>query len=166
MKKILLMLLSVIAFAACSKKEDNQDFKHPKELQGTWVYEKSILPDGKLFSEITSIEEMECSKKTKYTFYGEFLTSEEHIFKAGNCQQNTASVKYFVENNKLCLDNGNGVVLKAYDIVSLTSTQFVFKYNSEFKTFLYSQIPYDPALKEKGYTIDDILNVTITYRKL
>ena len=34
------------------------------------------------------------------------------------------------------------------------------------KTFLYSQIPYDPALKEKGYTIDDILNVTITYRKL
>jgi len=119
-----------------------------------------------LFSEITSIEEMECSKKTKYTFYGEFLTSEEHIFKGGNCQQNTASVKYFVENNKLCLDNGNGVVLKAYDIVSLTSTQFVFKYNSELKTFLYSQIPYDPALKEKGYTIDDILNVTITYRKL
>lgn len=121
MKKILLMLLSVIAFAACSKKDDNQDFKHPKELQGTWMYEKSILPDGKLFSEITSIEEMECSKKTKYTFYGEFLTSEEHIFKAGNCQQNTASVKYFVENNKLCLDNGNGVVLKAYDIISLTS---------------------------------------------
>ena len=109
---------------------------------------------------------MECSKKTKYTFYGEFLTSEEHIFKAGNCQQNTASVKYFVENNKLCLENANGVVLKAYDIVSLTSTQFVFKYNSELKTFLYSQIPYDPALKEKGYTIDDILNVTITYRKL
>jgi hypothetical protein len=166
MKKILLMLLSVIAFAACSKKDDNQDFKHPKELQGTWMYEKSILPDGKLFSEITSIEEMECSKKTKYTFYGEFLTSEEHIFKAGNCQQNTASVKYFVENNKLCLDKGNGVVLKAYDIVSLTSTQFVFKYNSEFKTFLYSQIPYDLTLKEKGYTIDDILNVTITYRKL
>lgn len=62
------MLLSVIAFAACSKKDDNQDFKHPKELQGTWMYEKSILPDGKLFSEITSIEEMECSKKTKYTF--------------------------------------------------------------------------------------------------
>lgn len=105
-------------------------------------------------------------KRLNIPFYGEFLTSEEHIFKAGNCQQNTASVKYFVENNKLCLDNGNGVVLKAYDIVSLTSTQFVFKYNSEFKTFLYSQIPYDPALKEKGYTIDDILNVTITYRKL
>ena len=55
MKKILLMLLSVIAFAACSKKEDNQDFKHPKELQGTWMYEKSILPDGKLFYYITSI---------------------------------------------------------------------------------------------------------------
>ena len=165
MKKILLIALSVIAFAACTKK-DNEDTKHPKELQGTWVYEKSILPDGKLFSEITSSEQIECSKKTKYTFYGEFLTSEEHIFKGGNCQQNTASVKYFVENNKLCLDKGNGVVLKAYDIVSLTSTQFVFKYNSEFKTFLYSQIPYDPALKEKGYTIDDILNVTITYRKL
>lgn len=165
MKKILLIALSVIAFTACTKK-DNEDTKHPKELQGTWVYEKSILPDGKLFSEITSSEQIECSKKTKYTFYGEFLTSEEHIFKGGNCQQNTASVKYFVENNKLCLDNGNGVVLKAYDIVSLTSTQFVFKYNSEFKTFLYSQIPYDPALKEKGYTIDDILNVTITYRKL
>ena len=165
MKKILLIALSVIAFTACTKK-DNEDTKHPKELQGTWVYEKSILPDGKLFSEITSSEQIECSKKTKYTFYGEFLTSEEHIFKAGNCQQNTASVKYFVENNKLCLDKGNGVVLKAYDIVSLTSTQFVFKYNSEFKTFLYSQIPYDPALKEKGYTIDDILNVTITYRKL
>ena len=165
MKKILLIALSVIAFTACTKK-DNEDTKHPKELQGTWMYEKSILPDGKLFSEITSIEEMECSKKTKYTFYGEFLTSEEHIFKGGNCQQNTASVKYFVENNKLCLESANGVVLKAYDIVSLTSTQFVFKYNSEFKTFLYSQIPYDPALKEKGYTIDDILNVTITYRKL
>ena len=165
MKKILLIALSVIAFAACTKK-DNEDTKHPKELQGTWVYEKSTLPDGKLFSEITSSEQIECSKKTKYTFYGEFLTSEEHIFKGGNCQQNTASVKYFVENNKLCLDNGNGVVLKAYDIVSLTSTQFVFKYNSELKTFLYSQIPYDPALKEKGYTIDDILNVTITYRKL
>ena len=156
MKKILLIALSVIAFTACTKK-DNEDTKHPKELQGTWVYEKSILPDGKLFSEITSSEQIECSKKTKYTFYGEFLTSEEHIFKGGNCQQNTASVKYFVENNKLCLDNGNGVVLKAYDIVSLTSTQFVFKYNSELKTFLYSQIPYDPALKEKGYTIDDIL---------
>lgn len=165
MKKILLIALSVIAFTACTKK-DNEDTKHPKELQGTWVYEKSTLPDGKLFSEITSSEQIECSKKTKYTFYGEFLTSEEHIFKGGNCQQNTASVKYFVENNKLCLDNGNGVVLKAYDIVSLTSTQFVFKYNSELKTFLYSQIPYDPALKEKGYTIDDILNVTITYRKL
>lgn len=165
MKKILLIALSVIAFTACTKK-DNEDTKHPKELQGTWVYEKSTLPDGKLFSEITSIEEMECSKKTKYTFYGEFLTSEEHIFKGGNCQPNTASVKYFVENNKLCLESANGVVLKAYDIVSLTSTQFVFKYNSELKTFLYSQIPYDPALKEKGYTIDDILNVTITYRKL
>ena len=165
MKKILLIALSVIAFTACTKK-DNEDTKHPKELQGTWVYEKSILPDGKLFSEITSSEQIECSKKTKYTFYGEFLTSEEHIFKGGNCQQNTASVKYFVENNKLCLENANGVVLKAYDIVSLTSTQFVFKYNSELKTFLYSQIPYDPALKEKGYTIDDILNVTITYRKL
>ena len=165
MKKILLIALSVIAFTACTKK-DNEDTKHPKELQGTWVYEKSTLPDGKLFSEITSSEQIECSKKTKYTFYGEFLTSEEQIFKGGNCQQNTASVKYFVENNKLCLDNGNGVVLKAYDIVSLTSTQFVFKYNSELKTFLYSQIPYDPALKEKGYTIDDILNVTITYRKL
>ena len=165
MKKILLIALSVIAFTACTKK-DNEDTKHPKELQGTWVYEKSILPDGKLFSEITSSEQIECSKKTKYTFYGEFLTSEEHIFKAGNCQQNRASVKYFVENNKLCLENANGVVLKAYDIVSLTSTQFVFKYNSELKTFLYSQIPYDPALKEKGYTIDDILNVTITYRKL
>ena len=165
MKRILLIALSVIAFTACTKK-DNEDTKHPKELQGTWVYEKSILPDGKLFSEITSSEQIECSKKTKYTFYGEFLTSEEHIFKGGNCQQNTASVKYFVENNKLCLESANGVVLKAYDIVSLTSTQFVFKYNSEFKTFLYSQIPYDPALKEKGYTIDDILNVTITYRKL
>ncbi|MBM0654409.1 lipocalin family protein [Capnocytophaga genosp. AHN8471] len=165
MKKILLIALSVIAFTACTKK-DNEDTKHPKELQGTWVYEKSILPDGKLFSEITSSEQIECSKKTKYTFYGEFLTSEEHIFKGGNCQQNTASVKYFVENNKLCLESANGVVLKAYDIVSLTSTQFVFKYNSELKTFLYSQIPYDPALKEKGYTIDDILNVTITYRKL
>ena len=165
MKKILLIALSVIAFTACTKK-DNEDTKHPKELQGTWVYEKSTLPDGKLFSEITSSEQIECSKKTKYTFYGEFLTSEEHIFKGGNCQQNTASVKYFVENNKLCLESANGVVLKAYDIVSLTSTQFVFKYNSEFKTFLYSQIPYDPALKEKGYTIDDILNVTITYRKL
>ena len=165
MKRILLIALSVIAFTACTKK-DNEDTKHPKELQGTWMYEKSILPDGKLFSEITSIEEMECSKKTKYTFYGEFLTSEEHIFKGGNCQQNTTAVKYFVENNKLCLENGNGVVLKAYDIVSLTSTQFVFKYNSEFKTFLYSQIPYDPDLKGKGYTIDDILNVTITYRKL
>lgn len=165
MKKILLIALSVIAFTACTKK-DNEDTKHPKELQGTWVYEKSILPDGKLFSEITSSEQIECSKKTKYTFYGEFLTSEEHIFKGGNCQQNTASVKYFVENNKLCLESANGVVLKAYDIVSLTSTQFVFKYNSELKTFLYSQIPYDPALKGKGYTIDDILNVTITYRKL
>ena len=165
MKKILLIALSVIAFTACTKK-DNEDTKHPKELQGTWVYEKSILPDGKLFSEITSSEQIECSKKTKYTFYGEFLTSEEHIFKGGNCQQNTASVKYFVENNKLCLESANGVVIKAYDIVSLTSTQFVFKYNSELKTFLYSQIPYDPALKEKGYTIDDILNVTITYRKL
>ena len=165
MKKILLIALSVIAFTACTKK-DNEDTKHPKELQGTWVYEKSILPDGKLFSEITSSEQIECSKKTKYTFYGEFLTSEEHIFKGGNCQQNTASVKYFVENNKLCLESANGVVLKAYDIVSLTSTQFVFKYNSELKTFLYYQIPYDPAIKEKGYTIDDILNVTITYRKL
>lgn len=165
MKKILLIALSVIAFTACTKK-DNEDTKHPKELQGTWVYEKSTLPDGKLFSEITSSEQIECSKKTKYTFYGEFLTSEEHIFKGGNCQPNTASVKYFVENNKLCLESANGVVLKAYDIVSLTSTQFVFKYNSELKTFLYSQIPYDPALKEKGYTIDDILNVTITYRKL
>ena len=164
MKKILLIALSVIAFTACTKK-DNEDTKHPKELQGTWVYEKSILPDGKLFSEITSSEQIECSKKTKYTFYGEFLTSEEHIFKGGNCQQNTASVKYFVENNKLCLESANGVVLKAYDIVSLTSTQFVFKYNSELKTFLRSQIPYDPTLKEKGYTIDDILNVTITYRK-
>lgn len=150
MKKILLIALSVIAFTACTKK-DNEDTKHPKELQGTWVYEKSTLPDGKLFSEITSSEQIECSKKTKYTFYGEFLTSEEHIFKGGNCQQNTASVKYFVENNKLCLESANGVVLKAYDIVSLTSTQFVFKYNSELKTFLYSQIPYDPALKEKGY---------------
>jgi hypothetical protein len=165
MKRILLIALSVIAFTACTKK-DNEDTKHPKELQGTWVYEKSTLPDGKLFSEITSSEQIECSKKTKYTFYGEFLTSEEHIFKGGNCQQNTASVKYFVENNKLCLESANGVVLKAYDIVSLTSTQFVFKYNSELKTFLYSQIPYDPDLKGKGYTIDDILNVTITYRKL
>jgi len=80
MKKILLIALSVIAFTACTKK-DNEDTKHPKELQGTWVYEKSILPDGKLFSEITSSEQIECSKKTKYTFYGEFLTSEEHIFK-------------------------------------------------------------------------------------
>ena len=46
MKRILLIALSVIAFTACTKK-DNEDTKHPKELQGTWMYEKSILPDGK-----------------------------------------------------------------------------------------------------------------------
>ncbi|MEB3035736.1 hypothetical protein [Capnocytophaga ochracea] len=164
MKRILLIALSVIAFTACTKK-DNEDTKHPRELQGTWVYENSKLPDGKLFTEIITSKQMQCAKENKYIFYGEFFTSEEHTLKGNDCEKKNATVKYFVENSKLCLQGANGVVLKAYDIVSITPTQFIFKYDNEFKAFLRSQIPYDPTLKEKGYTIDDILNVTITYRK-
>ena len=47
MKKILLIALSVIAFAACTKKDNDNDAKYTRaQLEGQWNYVESRMSDG------------------------------------------------------------------------------------------------------------------------
>ncbi len=48
MRKILLIALSVIAFAACTKKDNDNDAKYTRaQLEGQWNYVESRMSDGK-----------------------------------------------------------------------------------------------------------------------
>ena len=57
MKRILLIALSMMAIIGCSKKEDDKPAFTQEQLQGRWKWVDTRLPDGKLFSQILSIQE-------------------------------------------------------------------------------------------------------------
>ena len=59
----------------------------------------------------------------------------------------------------------NDKALRALDVINLNESELVFKYNDEFKRIMRLQMQEQNSLELSGYTIDDILNVTITYRK-
>ena len=59
----------------------------------------------------------------------------------------------------------NDKALRALDVINLNESELVFKYNDEFKRIMRLQMQEQNSLELSGYTIDDILNVTITYRR-
>ena len=67
---------------------------------------------------------------------------------------------------KSCIYNLNSSkALRALDVINLNESELVFKYNDEFKRIMRLQMQEQNSLELSGYTIDDILNVTITYRR-
>jgi len=59
----------------------------------------------------------------------------------------------------------NDKALRALDVINLNESELVFKYNDEFKRIMRLQMQEQNSLELSDYTIDDILNVTITYRR-
>ena len=59
----------------------------------------------------------------------------------------------------------NDKALRALDVINLNESELVFKYNDEFKRVMRLQMQEQNSLELSDYTIDDILNVTITYRR-
>ena len=59
----------------------------------------------------------------------------------------------------------NDKALRALDVINLNESELVFKYNDEFKKVMRLQMQEQNSLELSSYTIDDILNVTITYRR-
>ena len=59
----------------------------------------------------------------------------------------------------------NDKALRALDVINLNESELVFKYNDEFKKVMRLQMQEQNSLELSDYTIDDILNVTITYRR-
>ena len=59
----------------------------------------------------------------------------------------------------------NDKALRALDVINLSESELVFKYNDEFKRIMRLQMQEQNSLELSDYTIDDILNVTITYRR-
>ena len=71
---------------------------------------------------------------------------------------------YVVKGSTICFVI-NDRALRALDVINLNESEFVFKYNDEFKKVMRLQMQVQNSLELSGYTIDDILNVTITYRR-
>ena len=71
---------------------------------------------------------------------------------------------YVIKGNTICFVI-NDKALRALDVINLSKSELVFKYNDEFKRIMRLQMQEQNSLELSGYTIDDILNVTITYRK-
>ena len=158
MKKILLIALSVIAFAACTKKDNNNDAKYTRaQLEGQWNYVESRMSDGKLFSQIVPAEVFNCIKKMNYIFKGDRWILNEYNYKNDEktCKYNSASFLYVIKGSTICFVI-NDKALRALDVINL---------NDEFKKVMRLQMQEQNSLELSGYTIDDILNVTITYRR-
>ena len=167
MKKILLIALSVIAFAACTKKDNDNDAKYTRaQLEGQWNYVESRMSDGKLFSQIVPAEAFNCIKKMNYIFKGDRWILNEYKYKNDEktCKYNSASFLYVVKGSTICFVI-NDRALRALDVINLNESELVFKYNDEFKKVMRLQMQEQNSLELSGYTIDDILNVTITYRR-
>ena len=166
-EKILLIALSVIAFAACTKKDNDNDAKYTRaQLEGQWNYVESRMSDGKLFSQIVPAEAFNCIKKMNYIFKGDRWILNEYNYKNDEktCKYNSASFLYVIKGSTICFVI-NDKALKALDVINLNESELVFKYNDEFKRIMRLQMQEQNSLELSGYTIDDILNVTITYRK-
>ena len=105
MKKILLIALSVIAFAACTKKDNDNDAKYTRaQLEGQWNYVESRMSDGKLFSQIVPAEVFNCIKKMNYIFKGDRWILNEYNYKNDEktCKYNSGSFLYVVKGSTIC----------------------------------------------------------------
>ncbi|WP_315050915.1 lipocalin family protein [Capnocytophaga leadbetteri] len=120
----------------------------------------------KLFSQIVPAEVFNCIKKMNYIFKGDRWILNEYNYKNDEktCKYNSASFLYVVKGSTICFVI-NDKALRALDVINLNESELVFKYNDEFKRIMRLQMQEQNSLELSGYTIDDILNVTITYRR-
>jgi len=101
-----------------------------------------------------------------YIFKGDRWILNEYNYKNDEktCKYNSGSFLYVIKGSTICFVI-NDKALRALDVINLNESELVFKYNDEFKRIMRLQMQEQNSLELSGYTIDDILNVTITYRR-
>ncbi|WP_454945393.1 hypothetical protein [Capnocytophaga granulosa] len=153
MKRILLIALSMMAIIGCSKKEDDKPAFTQEQLQGRWKWVDTRLPDGKLFSQILSIQE-----------YQRFLNKTFIVFRSNNTSitfaGQTYSGTYKLIGNTIQITT-EGEIFNVFSIIKESKNRIELKYHDDFKKEITPNLSFYP-----GYSSNQVLNSVEIFDKV
>ena len=131
MNKALLILL--IVFCSCSKKDVEYSTVHSTSYLGKWYY-NHFLEDGEKFIVDQNSTNENCDNEKDW--YVEFTVNSEYIeFSVKECLENKEISRFIFDGNKLSFYDQNDNLLRHTNVLLLSFDDLVFEYLEDGKHF-------------------------------
>lgn len=155
MKRILLIVLSMIAIIGCSKKEDDKPAFTQEQLEGRWKWVDTRLPDGKLFSQILSTQDYRSRLNSSFIT----VRGNTASYTSGE-ETNSGTYKLIGSTVQI---SAEGETHNIFEIIKITKENLELKYHKDLIQELRKE--YDRS-KLPGYSLDQVLDAVQIYNKV